>query len=342
MHDTAPVRAGEELNLQALAEFLEKRLPGGAAGLSVEQFPGGHSNLTYMVSAGGQEYVLRRGPLGPVAPKAHDMAREFRILQAIHPHFKPAPEAILLCEDLAVLGCVFFVMERRRGVVIRDSVPEEFAGGGDLPVKLSEAFIDCLATLHSVDISSPDLAALGKPDGFLERQVKGWSERWLRSQTSSLPAMDRIMIWLAQSVPAPSPPTIVHNDFKLDNVMFDSTDPTRVAAVLDWEMTTIGDPLVDVGLTLCYWRLGSVTSLCESIGLYSREQFLAKYARTTGRDLRQIHWYEILGIFKLAVILQQIYFRYDQGQTKDERFKHFDLRVANLVNDALQLLERHE
>ena len=342
MHDTAPVRPGEELNLLALTEFLETRLPGGAAGLRVEQFPGGHSNLTYMINAGGREFVLRRGPLGPVPPKAHDMAREFRILRAIHPHFQPAPEAILLCEDLAVLGGVFFLMERRSGVVIRDAVPDVFAGVGDLPVRLSKAFIDCLSMLHTVDISAPDLAALGKPEGFLERQVKGWSERWLRSQTSCLPGMDRIMEWLAQSVPAALAPTIVHNDFKLDNVMFDSSDPTRVAAVLDWEMTTIGDPLVDVGLTLCYWRLGSVSSLSQNIGLYSREQFLERYASKTGRDLGRIHWYEILGIFKLAVILQQIYFRYHQGQTRDERFKHFDVRVANLSNDALLLLERHQ
>ncbi len=341
IQDTAPVRPGEELNIPALTEFLEIRLTGGAAGLRVEQFPGGHSNLTYMISAGGREFVLRRGPLGPVPPKAHDMAREYRILRAIHPHFQPAPEAILLCEDLAILGSVFFLMERRRGVVIRDAVPEQFVELRDLPARLSEAFIDCLATLHSVGISAPDLAALGKPEGFLERQVRGWSERWLRSQTTPLPGMDRIMEWLDQSVPPPLAPTIVHNDFKLDNVMFDFNDPNRVAAVLDWEMTTIGDPLVDVGLTLCYWRLGSVSSLSGDIGLYSREQFLARYAAKTGRDLARIHWYEILGIFKLAVILQQIYFRYHQGQTRDERFRHFDARVANLVNDAMQLLERH-
>ena len=331
IHDTAPVRPGEELNLQALTEYLKSNLHSGAAGLHVEQFPSGHSNLTYMVQAGGQEYVLRRGPLGPVAPKAHDMAREFRILRAIHPHFQPAPEAILLCEDLSILGCVFFLMERRNGLVIRDSVP---AG-----IHVSEPFIDCLAALHAVDISPPELAALGKPEGFLQRQVKGWSERWLRAQTGDIPDMGRIMEWLVRETPTPLEPTIVHNDFKLDNVMFDSS--ARVSAVLDWEMATIGDPLVDVGLTLCYWRLGSVSSQSADLGLYSREQFLERYANKTGRNLEHIHWYEILGIFKLAVILQQIYFRYRQGQTQDERFKHFDLRVASLVNDAMQLMERH-
>ena len=338
-NDTAPVRPGEELPLDNLSKYLQDKLPHDTTSLQLQQFPGGHSNLTYLLRIGQQEYVLRRGPLGPVAPKAHDMAREFRILKSIHPHFQPAPNVYLLCEDLAVLGCVFFIMERRQGEIIRESVPPQFQTVPDFPGLISRAFIDCLATLHSVDISTPELAALGKPEGFLERQVKGWTERWHRAQTTPLPGMDRIIHWLTNGIPNPLAPTLVHNDFKLDNMMFQFDDPSRVAAVLDWEMTTIGDPLVDLGLTLCYWQLGSISSLGKDAGLYDRAQFLAHYETKTGRDLSNIRWYEILGIFKLAVILQQIYFRYHQGQTKDERFAHFDVRVAALVNSAVSLLE---
>jgi aminoglycoside phosphotransferase (APT) family kinase protein len=338
MHETAPARPGEQLDLLSLAMFLEGKLEGGTSGFAVEQFTGGHSNLTYALHAGGHDYVLRRGPMGPVPPKAHDMAREFRILKAVHPHFEPAPKAVLFCEDLSVLGCVFYLMERRRGIIIREEIQEELAGKQG---EVSEAFIDCLAQLHSVSITEPEIAGLGKPDGFLKRQVSGWSERWVKAQTSSLPAMDSIMKWLAASTPMPLSPTIVHNDFKLDNVMFEVGESLRVNAVLDWEMTTIGDPLVDVGLTLCYWRLGSVSSATKSGGLYTREQFLDRYYEKTGRNLAFVHWYEILGVFKLAVILQQIYFRYHHGHTKDERFSRFDKRVSDLVNDALEMLERN-
>ncbi len=337
--DTAPVRPGEELNTAALSEYLQRKLPGANAGVQLEQFPGGHSNLTYLLRRGDEEYVLRRGPLGPVAPKAHDMAREFRILKSVHPHFPAAPNVFVLCEDVSVLGCVFFIMERRRGEIIRDIVPAQFQRLPDFQGTLSQAFIDCLAALHAVNIQSPDLAALGKPEGFLSRQVKGWTERWRRAQTTPSIGMDRLIDWLSSSIPTPLAPTLVHNDFKLDNLMFSFNEPSRVEAVLDWEMTTIGDPLVDVGLTLCYWQLGSISSLGKEIGLYNREQFLEHYHSRTGRNLDNIRWYEILGIFKLAVILQQIYFRYHQGQTKDERFAQFDARVANLIDSATRLLD---
>lgn len=337
--DTAPVRPGEELDSAALSQYLQGKLPGDHSWVELEQFPGGHSNLTYLLRRGNEEYVLRRGPLGPVAPKAHDMAREFRILKSVHPSFPAAPNVFVLCEDVTVLGCVFFIMERRRGEIIRDIVPAQFQGVPDFQGVLSRAFIDCLATLHSVEIHTPELAALGKPEGFLDRQVKGWTERWRRAQTTPSIGMDRLIEWLTSTIPTPLAPTLVHNDFKLDNVMFSFDKPSQVEAVLDWEMTTIGDPLVDVGLTLCYWQLGSISSLGKETGLYNRQQFLEHYHSRTGRNLENIRWYEILGIFKLAVILQQIYFRYHQGQTKDERFAQFDVRVANLIESAVHLLD---
>jgi aminoglycoside phosphotransferase (APT) family kinase protein len=219
----------------------------------------------------------------------------------------------------------------------------------DYPRRVSEAFIDCLVRLHSIDISAPPLASLGKPEGFVERQVRGWTERWNRAKTEELPEMDRIVRWLNDSLPPSVEPTLVHNDFKLDNVMLRRSGE-QVEAVLDWEMTTIGDPLADLGLSMCYWTWASVAAeddphpatpnLSSQPGWYTRDQFLARYAERTGRDLRDIGYHEVLGIFKLAVILQQIYYRFHQGQTQDQRFRTFDRRVRGLIRQAVTLIEK--
>jgi aminoglycoside phosphotransferase (APT) family kinase protein len=308
---TAPVRPGEEIDAAALAAWLRQPV-------EIEQFPDGHSNLVYLVRTPEREFVLRKPPLGAVAPKAHDMAREFRVLQAIHPHFPEAPKVFRLCEDPSVIGSTFFLMERRHGFVLRNEAPTREA---------CEAFIDCLVRLHAVDVALPEIAALGKPDGFVLRQVRGWSERWQRAKTDDLPEMDRVIDYLQNELPpASGPPTIVHNDFKFDNVML-SPEMDRVEAVLDWEMATIGDPLSDLGLSLCYWESGPA-------GPVGRDGFVLRYAQKTGRDMTHLGYHEVLGIFKLAVILQQIYFRYYRRQTQDERFRHLDERVHALVEWA--------
>jgi aminoglycoside phosphotransferase (APT) family kinase protein len=337
--DTAPVRAGEELDRAALADYLHKNLPGGAAGIQVEQFPDGHSNLVYLVRTDEREYVLRRPPLGPVAPKAHDMAREYRVQRAIHPYFPEAPRVLLLCEDSSVIGGAFFLMERRRGIVVRDSVPRELAALPNYQRLASEAFIDCLVRLHSIDVSQPGLSSLGKPHGFVERQVRGWAERWNRAKTEDLLEMDGMVRWLNDNLPPSAEVTLVHNDYKLDNVMLRPSGD-RVEAVLDWEMTTIGDPLADLGLALCYWTWAGMTAVTSQPGWYTRDQFLARYAERTGRDLTHIRYHEVLGIFKLAVILQQIYYRFRQGQTRDERFRGFDQRVRGLIRLATSLIDK--
>lgn len=338
--DTDAVRSGEELDVAALANYLRGKIE-SADGIRVAQFPKGHSNLTYLVEAGGREYVLRRGPLGPVPPKAHDMAREYRILAAIHPHFPEAPGVFHLCEDTALMGAVFFLMERRRGLVLRDSIPGEILRTSDYPQRISEAFIGCLVRLHKIDVVKTGLLALGKPEGFLERQVEGWAERWLRAKTSEIPAMDEVIGWLRERRPASGAPTLVHNDYKLDNLMlpFDSVD--RIEAVLDWEMTTVGDPLADLGLTLCYWLVDGLNgpSVTQQPGWYSREQLVNRYAELSGRDVSQIGYHEVLGVFKLAVILQQIYFRFRRGQTADRRFEKFDEQVEALIHRAAELAE---
>ena len=333
-----PVRPGEELNAKALAQYL-------GAEVEISQFPSGHSNLTYLVTAGACEYVLRRGPLGPVPPKAHDMVREYHVLEAIHPHFPEAPKVFRLCEDTSVIGAVFFLMERRHGYVLRSSIPPEIAQIPNHPEQISEAFIQCLVRLHAVE----GLDALGKPEGFLERQVEGWAERWQRAKTEEIGPMDDVIRWLRERRPVSGTPTLVHNDYKLDNVMLPLNSIDRIEAVLDWEMTTVGDPLADLGLTLCYWSWANTPELSGPLapsitakpGWYTREQLINRYAALSGRDVTRINYYEVLGVFKLAVILQQIYFRFRRGQTTDQRFEDFGLRVHALVKIAARLAEQN-
>jgi len=273
------------------------------------------------------------------------MVREARVLQAVHPLFPPAPEVYLICEDPAIIGAPFYLMQRRRGIVLRDRIPPEISCHENYSARISRAFVDCMIQMHAVDIEKHGLRSLGKPEGFVERQVKGWTERWERARTEPSPEMDRVLSWFARTVPAPSAPTLVHNDFKLDNVMLDAATPDRIEAVLDWEMTTVGDPLSDVGLTLCYWSSALVPgttlqAVTTGPGWFSRDQFVAHYAEKTRRDVSSLPWYEAFGVAKLAVILQQIYFRYWRGQTSDERFAHFDQRVKALVARAAEMVDR--
>ena len=347
--ETAVVRPGEELNLTGLAAHLRGKIDGADSPMELEQFPSGHSNLVYLVRMGAREFVLRRPPLGPVAPKAHDMAREYRVLKAIHPYFPEAPQVFLLCEDPSVIGGTFFVMERRRGIVIRGHAPSELATIPEYPRLVSEAFIDCLVRLHSIDICQDGLRSLGRPEGFVERQVQGWAGRWMRAKTDDLPEMERVVQWLHDRLPASDAATLVHNDYKLDNVMMRPSGD-RVEAVLDWEMTTTGDPLADLGLALCYWTWANVAAqenghattrnITMQPGWLSRDDFLQRYAVRTGRDVAKVGYHEVLGVFKLAVILQQIYYRFRQGQTTDERFRNFDRQVRGLVRMAAALTEK--
>lgn len=349
MHaETIVMREGEEIAAGALRDYLRARME-VAGDLTIEQFPNGHSNLTYLLRSGGREYVLRRPPLGPVAPKAHDMVREYRVLRAVHPHFPQAPEAFVVCEDPAVLGAPFYVMQRRRGVVLREAIPPEIAAMPEHPRMISEAFLDSLVRLHAIDVSRGELRDLGKPEGYVERQVRGWAERWERAKTEEVAEMEQVIRWLAARIPPPLAPALVHNDYKLDNVMLAAGSPDRVEAVLDWEMTTLGDPLSDLGLTLCYWvwatapevRVAGIPALTSNPGWYTRDDMVERYAARTGRDVSHIGYYEVLGVFKLAVIIQQIYCRFHRGQTQDERFRNFGERALALARLAARLAENH-
>jgi len=347
--ELSPVRSGEELNVAALQHYLETQniVAAETGTLEVKQFPGGHSNLTYLITFRGREFVLRRPPVGPVAPTAHDMPREFRLLSAINPHFPLAPKPVLLCEDPSICGVPFYLMERRRGMILRSNVPAQF---DDLSLRraLSENVVDTLATLHAVDIETTGINQIGKPAGFVERQVRGWADRWERSRTHESAAMEAVIRWLEARIPAECAwPAIVHNDFKLDNVMLDEEDPSRIVAVLDWEMTTVGDPLIDVGLFLAYWTMNSdaegdnasLRAITNGPGWLTRDEIINRYRIKSGRDLSDIVFYETFALFKVAVIIQQIYFRFVQGQTRDPRFRNFNLLVAQLANSAQKLTE---
>ncbi|MGH7321885.1 MAG: phosphotransferase family protein [Candidatus Rokuibacteriota bacterium] len=345
--DTTPVRPDEELDREALGRYLRGRLPGAEGLLDLSQFPGGHSNLTYLLRFGEQEYVLRRPPLGPVAPTAHDMTREHRVLSALWGVFPPAPRPYLLCEDVTVIGAPFYVMERRYGIVVRAETPPEIEGW-EARRRASEALVDTLVALHAVDWATVGLETLGRPAGFVERQVRGWAERYERAKTRDIPAIRDLARWLTERIPPSPPPTLLHNDFKLDNVMLDPADPGRVVAVFDWEMATVGDPLVDLGLLLCYWadaadppaRRQSISQVTAEPGFLTRVEVLARYAARTGRDVSRIAFYETFALYKVAVVVQQIYVRYDRGQTKDARFATFEDRVVGLAEAALQVAER--
>jgi len=351
--DAREVRAGEDLDWPRLVAWLRDRLPAcGIPGLDVRedprvaQFPGGHSNLTYLVGFGDAEIVVRRPPFGPVAPTAHDMAREYRWLSAMHRVFPLAPRPYLLCDDPAVIGSVFYAMERRRGTVVRAEEPPELASPA-IRGRVSEAMIDTLADLHAIDVAASGLSPLGRPPGFVERQVRGWSERWMRSKTTPLAEMDALSEWLREHLP-PDPPTpsVVHGDFKLDNVMLDAADLGRIVAVFDWEMSALGDPLVDLGILLTYWaptappeQRDALTTVTHRSGYLTRDELLERYAARSRRDVSNIRYYEIFAVFKIAVVIQQIYYRYVRGQTTDARFASFGARVDYLARHAAHLAE---
>ena len=345
--DTAPVRPDERFDVAALERYLKDKLPVTGGPLEVEQFPGGHSNLTYLLRYPGAEYVLRRPPLGPLVPTAHDMGREYRALRALWPVFRPAPRPFVYCDDPAVIGAPFYVMERRRGLVIRGAEPKEWGGDPAIRRRASLAVIDTLADFHAVDWRAAGLGELGRPEGFVLRQVTGWAARWERAKDREVPAITDVARWLGDRLPAPAAATLVHNDWKLDNVMLDPADPGTVVAVLDWELCTLGDPLVDLGTFLCYWteegepyaRQGAA-ALTSLPGWLTRAELVERYAARSGRDVSTIAWYEVFALYKTAVVVQQIYIRWKRGQTKDERFGAMAPRVEALARSAAELAER--
>lgn len=344
MDDTIPPRPDENLNADAIIAFLAGKLPGSNNPLSVRQFGGGAANLTYLLDYGTHEYVLRRPPLGPVAASAHDMAREYRVLSVLHQAFPYAPRAFLFGDE-SIIGAPFFVMERRHGVVVRRTMPDAFADVPDAARRMSEALVDVLAQLHAVDYEALGLGDLGKPAGFIDRQIEGWYRRWNGAKTADLPDMDATYAWLRANQPANAGVSLVHNDYKLDNVMLAADDPGRVVAVFDWDMCTLGDPLSDLGALLTYWtqpddppylQATAMMPLGEP-GFLRRDELVARYAAKSGRAVGDIAFYHALGVFRLTVIVAQIYIRYVRGQTQDPRFAAMEQMIPALARRAREL-----
>ncbi len=323
-----PVRAGEELDVAKLSAYLCETLGESCDDLSVEQFPGGHSNLTYLLTVAGRELVLRRPPFGSQVKRAHDMGREFQVLSKLCAFKSWAPKPLVFCQDEAVIGSDFYVMERVRGVILRRKLPPGLAVDEAAAARLSRTLLDTMVELHALDPDAVGLAELGKPDGFVARQVNGWTQRYQDAKTDEIPQMPAVAEWLAANMPESPSPTIIHNDFKFDNVVYASTAFERIVGVLDWEMATIGDPLIDLGTTLCYWVQHDDPPAVRAFGfgptalpgMLTRAQLAQRYADATGRDISNIAFYYTFGLFKTAVVLQQIYRRYQQGHTRDERF----------------------
>jgi len=351
-----PIREGEALDVGRLESYLGEQLPfaeGTAAGtalaqgtLTVEQFPSGHSNLTYLLRIGDRELVLRRPPFGNPVKSAHDMGREYRVLSKLCEVYEPAPRPLLYCQDANVIGDEFYVMERRTGVVLRGN--ESLRSNPNTVRRLCEAFIDNLARLHALDYRAAGLGDLGRPEGYVERQVGGWIKRYASAKTDDHAELERLGEWLADHRPADGRPALIHNDYKYDNLMLAPDDLTRIVAVLDWEMSTVGDPLMDLGGALAYWiqaddsetlRAGAFgPTMLE--GSLSRNQLVARYAERSGIDAPNMLFYYCFGLFKLAVIVQQIYARYVRGLTTDSRFAGMNARVASLGKAGYEAIQK--
>jgi aminoglycoside phosphotransferase (APT) family kinase protein len=346
--ETIPVRPGEELPCERLEAYLAEHLPKVRGPLSVQQFPHGHSNLTYLLHLGQTDLVLRRPPFGNQVKTAHDMGREYRVLSRLWEVYPPAPRPYLYCEDTSVLGSPFYIMECRRGLILRGKSPAALELGVDAVRQLGLALVDNLAQIHTLDYRAIGLGDLGKPEGYVARQVGGWSKRYRDAQTEDVPAMEHLAQWLNTNMPPESSANLVHNDYKFDNVVFDPADPSHVLAVLDWEMATVGDPLMDLGTMLGYWIEAadpepfsrSVIGPTNIPGSLTRREIVERYADKTSRDVSGALFYYCFGLFKIAVIIQQIYVRYVRGHTRDERFASLNQRVQATSEAAVRALEQ--
>lgn len=349
--EVATVREGEDLDWRRIESYLREHLPPDAGSVqgdfAVMQFPNGSANLTYLIRFGGTELVLRRPPFGTLAPGAHDMKREYRVLSRLWQAFDAAPRAFLFCADASVAGADFFVMERRRGEVIRGIVPEAMRQHSNVGQRVSMALIDRIAEFHTLDPQAVGLEQLGRPDGFVARQLRGWKQRWdLVADERYDDDMAALHTSLHTAMPAPQRVSLVHNDLKLDNCMFDPADPDRVTAFFDWDMTTLGDPLIDVGTLLNYWpdasddigqRRFSHEGM-ERMGLAPRGDLIERYSTSSGLDLSVIGWYEAFALWKTATVIQQLHHRWKVGDSSDPRMATVADGIAKLIDNAASLL----
>ena len=341
------VRHGEELPIEKLAEYLHTQLPQYTGALTVKQYPSGHSNLTFSLQISEQELVLRRPPFGAHIKTAHDMAREYRIFSHLHPVYGKVPRPLLFCEDESVIGVPFYIMERVSGIILRARPPQGLALTTDVMRDLSIAFVDNLAAIHAVDYVAAGLGDLGKPQGYVARQVCGWTKRYADAKTDDIPEIERVAAWLAEHLPPESGAAMIHNDYKYDNLVLDPGD-LHIRAVLDWEMATIGDPLMDLGTSLGYWVEANDSEELRALafgptmlpGNLTREEMVERYARVSGREVAHIQFYYVYALFKIAAIVQQIYNRYKQGYSHDSRFAKLIDAVRVLGQTAARVIKQ--
>jgi aminoglycoside phosphotransferase (APT) family kinase protein len=341
------IRGGEELDTATVETFLKDAIPGLTGRLMIKQFPRGHSNLTYLLTVGEKEFVLRRPPFGTKAKSAHDMGREYKMLSALRPVFPYCPEPLVYTEDTSIIGSPFYVMERLCGIILPKDLPAGLNLTPEHVAELCDRLIDVLVELHSIDYNEIGLGNYGKPEGYVKRQVEGWSQRYRNARTPDAPDFEEGMMWLHEHMPPESPrPAIVHNDYKLDNVVLDERNPVKIIGVLDWEMATVGDPLMDLGNSLAYWVQRDDPPEMEIVRLMPtdlegapiRSQIVERYAEKSGCNVERFDFYYCFGLFRLAVIAQQIYYRYYHGQTTDERFKMMIHAVKVLEKTARRVI----
>ena len=343
------IRDGEELDVAIIDSYLKAHIPGLSGEPQISQFPGGASNLTYLLEYPQQEFVLRRPPFGHKAKSAHDMGREYRILNQLNAGFPYCPKAYVHCTDESVIGAEFYVMQRVNGIILRADLPAELNFSPAQTSQLCKSFIDKLVELHNVDYQACGLGDLGKPEGYVARQISGWSDRYEKALTPDAPLWTEVKAWLNEKMPADHPkPAIVHNDYRFDNVILDPRDPQRIIGVLDWELTTLGDPLMDLGNTLAYWiEAGDPAPVqlmrrqpSNAPGMLTRQQFADYYAERAGIEIKSIDFYYTYGLFRLAGIVQQIYYRFFHGQTQDQRFAQFVQMNKLLEQMSLQVIHK--
>ena len=344
------IREGEELDVAAVDRFMKNALPGLAGAPSIRQYPGGASNLTYQVDYGDQSYVLRRPPFGKIAKSAHDMLREARVMQALKPVYPYVPDIVAICDDHEVIGCDFYVMQRLKGVILRQDFPADLALTETDTRKLCLNVIDKLVDLHQVDAKAAGLDKLGKGAGYVQRQIGGWSDRFRKARTEDVGDFEAVMAWLHDKMPDDVAQCVIHNDYRFDNVVLNPDNPFEVIGVLDWEMATIGDPLMDLGNSLAYWVQADDDPGMQMLrrqpthrpGMLSREEVVAYYLDKSGLQIASFDFYEVYGLFRLAVIIQQIYYRYYHGQTRDKRFAGFGQAANYLEQRCRRLIEASE
>lgn len=341
-------RPGEELDMDRLLPWIEKKVSGIDGEPKITQFSGGASNWTYRLQFESKDLILRRAPLGKKASGAHNMPREFHLQRKLKPHYPNVPEMIAVCEDEEVLGSTFYLMERLEGLIPRKNLPREVDWDSKTVQELCISFWDKMIELHQVDYKKEGLEDLGKGEGYVERQVIGWNKRYADAKTWNVPSGKRVMKWLEHNMPKDEHLCVIHNDFRLDNVVLNPSDPSSIIGVLDWELAAIGDPLMDLGSSLAYWVHEDDNFFIKSmrrqpsnaVGMMRREEVIEYYADKTGRSIEDFRFYRVYGLFRLAGIAQQIYYRYSKGFTKNKAFKNLWMISIYLIKTCENVMKQ--